>query len=241
MIIGVSGRKQSGKSTVGNLIYSFFMSQLDVSEKIFLSESGEIIVSDLYGEKSYEGIFDPYNTSSTDFLIAKCFEALSKSVKIYSFADALKKDICINILGLEYRQCYGTDDEKNEITHLIWEGKNISAREAMQFIGTDIFRTMYNNVWVEATLKKIMKEGVPLAIITDCRFPNEVESIKSNGGKVIRLTRDPFHSDHISESILDKENYDWSNFDYVIDNNNNSLYEQSVLIKKTIEEILQLS
>ena len=240
MIIGVSGRKQSGKSTVGNLIYSFFMSQLDIAEKIFLSESGEIIISDLYGEKNYEGIFDPYNTVSTDFLIARCFETMNKSIKIYNFADALKKDICINILGLEYKQCYGTDDDKNETTHLQWDGKNISAREAMQFVGTDIFRTMYNNVWVDATLKKITREAVPLAIITDCRFPNEVEAIKSNGGKVIRLTRDPFHSDHISESILDKENYDWSNFDYVVDNGESSLYEQSVLIKQIIEEIVQL-
>jgi hypothetical protein len=241
MIIGVSGRKQSGKSTVGNLIYSFFMSQLDVAEKIFLSESGEIIISDLYGDKVYGGIFDPHNTLSNDFMIIKCFDTLNKSIKIYNFADTLKKDICINILGLDYKQCYGSDEDKNQTTHIRWENKNLSAREVMQFIGTDIFRSMYTNVWVDATLKKIVRESVPVAVVTDCRFPNEVEAIKSNGGKVIRLTRDPFHSDHISESILDKDNYDWSNFDYVIDNSEYSLYEQSTHIKKIIEEILKLS
>jgi hypothetical protein len=241
MIIGVSGRKQSGKSTVGNLVYSFFMSQLDMSEKIFLSESGEIIITDLYGEKAYEGIFDPHNTASNDFLMSKAFTSLNKSIKIYNFADTLKKDICINILGLDYNQCYGSDEEKNQKTHLVLDNKNLSAREVMQFIGTDIFRSMYTNVWVDATLKKIIKEDIPVAIVTDCRFPNEVEAIKENGGKVIRLTRDPFHSDHISESILDKENYDWSNFDYVVDNIEYSLYEQSTHIKQIIEEILQLS
>jgi hypothetical protein len=241
MIIGVSGRKQSGKSTVGNLIYSFFMSQLDIAEKIFLSESGEIIVSDLYGEKEYEGIFDPHNTLSNDFIMSRCFDTLNKSIKIYNFADTLKKDICINILGLDYKQCYGSDEDKNQTTHLKWENKNLSAREVMQFIGTDIFRSMHMNVWVDSTLKKIVRENVPVSIVTDCRFPNEIEAIKSNGGKVIRLTRDPFHSDHISESILDKDKYDWSNFDYVIDNSEYSLYEQSAHIKKIIEEILKLS
>jgi hypothetical protein len=240
MIIGISGRKQSGKSTVGNLIYSLFLSQADVSEKIFLSESGEIIVSDLYGQQTYEGILDPHQKPSNDIVLNKLFEDMNKSIKIYNFADALKQDICINILGLDYNQCYGTDEEKNEPTHLVWENKNLTAREVMQFVGTDIFRKMYENVWVDSTLRKIKSEDVPLSIITDCRFPNEVAAIKDNGGKIIRLSRDPFHSDHISESILDKENYDWSNFDYIIDNSEHSLYDQSVAIKKIIEEIVQL-
>lgn len=240
MIVGISGRKQSGKSTAGNLIYSLFLAQADVSEKIFLSESGEIIVSDLYGQQTYEGILNPHQKRTNDIVLNKLFEDMNKSIKIYNFADALKQDICINILGLSYNQCYGTDEEKNEPTHLIWENKNLTAREAMQFVGTDIFRKMYENVWVDSTLKKIKSENIPLSVITDCRFPNEVAAIKNNGGKVIRLTRDPFHSDHISESILDRENYDWSNFDYIVDNAENSLYDQSTAIKTIIEEILQL-
>ena len=240
MIVGISGRKQSGKSTVGNLIYSLYMAQSDICEKIFLSETGEIIVSDLYGEKSYEGIFNAHQKPTHDILLNKLYDNMKKSVKIYNFADSLKQDICIDILGLEYNQCYGTDDEKNQPTHLVWDNKNLTAREAMQFIGTDIFRKMYENVWVDTTLRKIMLENVPLAIITDCRFPNEVNAIKENGGRIIRLTRDPHHSDHISESILDQNNYDWSNFDYIVDNAEYSLYDQSVAIKKIIEEILQL-
>lgn len=42
--------------------------------------------------KYYNGAVDPFNNG-----------------KIYNFADTLKQDICINLLGLTYDQCYGDD------------------------------------------------------------------------------------------------------------------------------------
>jgi hypothetical protein len=45
---------------------------------------------------------------------------LEPFVKIYSFADALKW-VCMDVLGLSYRQCHGTDEDKNSSTHLKWE------------------------------------------------------------------------------------------------------------------------
>ncbi len=140
------------------------------------------------------------------------------SYRIYSFADPLKQDICMNILGLTYDQCYGSDDDKNTMTDLSWEGKRLTAREAMEIIGTKIFRALKTNVWVEASINKIRKDDLDLAIIADCRFPNEVEAIANANGYNIRLTLDPFHSESLSESALDKSVYDWSNFDCIIDN-----------------------
>ena len=61
---------------------------------------------------------------------------LNMSCKIYSFADPLKQDICINILGLTYDQCYGSDDDKNTMTDLWWDGVQLTAREAIEIIGT---------------------------------------------------------------------------------------------------------
>lgn len=138
--------------------------------------------------------------------------------KIYNFADTLKQDICINILGMTHEQCYGTDDQKNTITDMIWDEKNLTAREVMQFIGTDIFRKMKMNVWADATINRIKNESPDLAIIADCRFPNEVKVVKESGGLVIRLVRNPFNSDHSSETALDINNFDYSNFDTVIMN-----------------------
>ena len=151
----------------------------------------------------------------------------SHSCKIYNFADPLKKDICMNILGLSHEQCYGSDLDKNTLTHIQWGGHYLTAREVMQVVGTDILRTMYNNVWVNATINKIMREHLDLAIIADCRFPNEVESIKSAGGLVIKLNRNPHNSDHASEIALDANNYPQSNFDLVLNNNIMTIDEQN--------------
>lgn len=141
------------------------------------------------------------------------------AAKIYNFADPLKNSICIDILGLSYDQCYGTDDNKNELTNNYWEGKQLTAREVMQFVGTDVFRKMQTNVWVDATLNQINKEKPELAIIADCRFPNEVEAVKNAGGIVIKLMRNPFNSDHDSEIALDPDKFDQKKFDFVVFNN----------------------
>ena len=152
---------------------------------------------------------------------------LNMSCKIYSFADPLKQDICINILGLTYDQCYGSDDDKNTMTDLWWDGVQLTAREAMEIIGTKIFRVLKTNVWADATINKIKKENVDLAIISDCRFPNEVESVKNSGGINIRLDLDPFHSNSISENSLDQDVYDWSNFDIIIKNSKMTIEEKN--------------
>jgi hypothetical protein len=150
--------------------------------------------------------------------------------KIYNFADPLKKDICMNILGLTYDQCYGDDVSKNQFTEVFWEGNRLTAREVMQFVGTDIFRKMKQEVWAEATIKKIQKEKPKLAIIADCRFPNEVEAIRNVGGLVIKLTRNPYNSQHSSETALDDINYSARNFDFIVNNKNMTITEQNQCI-----------
>lgn len=152
------------------------------------------------------------------------------SVKIYNFADPLKQDICMNILGLTKEQCYGTDDQKNELVNCYWDNKQLSAREVMQIVGTDMFRNMQKNVWSEATIRKILRDKPTLALIADCRFPNEVDAVKACDGVVIKLNRNPYNSDHASEVALDENLYDQSNFDLVINNQTLSVNEQNKLI-----------
>jgi hypothetical protein len=240
MIIGFSGKKQSGKSTSSNFIISLFIAQLEIAEKVSINPNGQIVVSDLLNDRNYAGIFDLSNINRNDFILNKVAEKLDKHIKVYSFADPLKKDICMNILGLTYEQCYGSDEEKNVLTDLTWDNKQLSGREAMEIIGTNIFRTLKNNVWVETTIKKIKQEKPSIAIIADCRFPNEADAIKRENGKVVRLTRNPFSSSAKAEVALDKENYDWSNFDYICDNEKMNIYDQCMDIQKFLQEILPL-
>lgn len=169
-------------------------------------------------------------TTCSEF-VANCYSGnLIGTPKIYNFADPLKQDICMNILGLTYDQCYGNDDYKNSYTECYWEGNRLTAREVMQFVGTDIFRKMKSDVWTSATINKIKLEKPDLAIIADCRFPNEVDAIKNAGGFVIKLTRNPHNSDHSSETALDPKNYDSNNFDLLINNEYMTITEQNKLV-----------
>ena len=149
--------------------------------------------------------------------------------KIYNFADPLKT-LCIDILGLGYNQCYGSDEDKNQLVNCYWDNKQLTAREVLQIVGTDMFRKMQNHVWSNATIRQILREQPSLAIIADCRFPNEVDAIKNVGGIVIKLTRNPYNSDHASEIALDPDRYYQSIFDFTIENGNTTIAEQNKAI-----------
>lgn len=169
-------------------------------------------------------------TSCSQYVANTFAGNLLGDTKIYNFADPLKNDICMNILGLTFEQCYGTDHQKNELVNCYWDNKQLTAREVMQFVGTDIFRKLQNNVWADATINKIKLENIKLALIADCRFPNEVNAVKKAGGIVIKLNRNPFNSDHDSETALDINKYDYSNFDLVIPNDQMTMNEQNSIV-----------
>lgn len=202
IIIGVCGKKQSGKSTLCKYI------------------SDKIVPSSL----------------------------------VYAFADTLK-ELCINILGLTKRQCYGSDEDKNSLTRYTWEklpkgirekygvetdvhtsrlvnlefGGQIyepaiireklpktgfmTAREIFQIVGTDIFREMFSeDIWIDATFRKIRgdPEQTPqFAFISDVRFKSEVKSIIENDGYIIHLTQKVDKNDNHSSEV-DLDDFDFS-------------------------------
>jgi len=102
-------------------------------------------------------------------------------------------------------------------------------RDALQFIGTDLFRKQFNdNTWVDATMADYkgviisneLSEDIikfPDWFISDMRFPNEVKAIKDRDGLIIRVNRPSVVStdNHESETALDN----FKDFDLVITNN----------------------
>ena len=221
------------------------MLSLGIARNFKITNSGQIWVSDILGEELNAGIFDV--TSSDQSMVNFLKANLDHFAKLYSFADLLKKSVCMDILGLTKEQCYGTDEQKNTDTNIPWsslpfhdaktKNKKMTAREVMQVVGTDFFRAMYPNVWADATIRKIQENGPHIAIIADCRFPNEVEAVQNAGGKVVRLTRNSEDKDaHISETALDKENFDWNKFDVIIQNDNMSVGEQNKKLYDQLKE-----
>ena len=108
-----------------------------------------------------------------------------------------------------------------------WKEGPMTAREFMQFFGTDVCRKMFEPIWVKSCIKKIQQEQSQLAIIADVRFPNEAKAIEEAGGRVVRLTRQVFDDNHSSEVALD--NYPFTDF---IDNQVESIDTLMVKVSK---------
>ena len=215
-IIGISGRKQSGKNTVANYFTGYVLKQKDMIRDFDISNEGqlEIQTSNQQGDMGW-GIFDV--TRKDDDFISYADKELWPYTKLYHFADCLKH-LSVSLFDLEPRQVYGTDEDKNSMTPY-----GQTAREFLQYFGTDVMRKIKDSIWVDYTLRCVKEENSEVAIIPDVRFPNEVKAIKEANGIVIRLDRDVYSSDHMCESALDQENFDWKNFDYIIHNNNLTL------------------
>jgi hypothetical protein len=70
--------------------------------------------------------------------------------------------------------------------------KNFTPRWALQHVGTDVMRDHFHpDVWIASTERKIQQywdQGLTV-VVSDCRFPNELASIKDLGGRVIQISR----------------------------------------------------
>lgn len=107
-----------------------------------------------------------------------------------------------------------------------WKLVEMTPRLLMQLVGTECGREiLHPNIWVNALMSeygdRIFSEDegdwiYPNWLITDVRFPNEAKAIKEREGLLIRVERNTENNDnHPSETALD----DYKEFDYVIDNN----------------------
>lgn len=227
VIIGIAGKKQSGKNTSANFFHGKILKKINAIQDFKITDFGQLIVqtSNMSGEVGW-GEFD-VTRKDNDF-VQYAEENMWPYVKLYNFADTLKW-MCMELFNIPYQCVNGTDEQKNQVQeHLLWENmprteatiKNgpMTAREFMQLLGTNIMRKIYQGIWVENTIKRIKREKSSLAIIADVRFPNEVEAILKNGGSVIKLNRNSDTSSHESEKALDPENFDQSKFAAIIDN-----------------------
>lgn len=110
--------------------------------------------------------------------------------------------------------------------------QQMTVRDLLQKLGTDAMRNgLHVNTWVNATFADYTDDKN--WIITDVRFPNEVEALKKRGGILMRIDRNSHNTvgtNHISETALDT----FFGWDYLVDNNSSleDLRNQSRLILK---------
>lgn len=68
-------------------------------------------------------------------------------------------------------------------------GRPVTPRWVLQYFGTDVLRMHFNtNIWIWSVEKQIstMNKNV---VITDCRFPNEINLLRELGGKIIWIRK----------------------------------------------------
>lgn len=95
-------------------------------------------------------------------------------------------------------------------------------RKFLQWVGTEWARTIDSDVWINIVKRNI--EAIPpdtAIIVTDVRFPNEADMLRSMGFTLVKINRDmdkrkdvPANTGHASETSM--ANYKW---DVVIENN----------------------
>jgi hypothetical protein len=152
-------------------------------------------------------------------------ELKNKKSLVIAFADYLKiSAICYE--NLEYYKVFGEKDEKT--------------RNKLQQLGTELGRDKYGeNIWCNIlynTMKMYNDRSIERFLITDVRFENEVNFIKSLGGKIIKiyapdrnllklrketdndLKKIEEFSNHRSESFI----RNFNDYDHILDNRINS-------------------
>jgi hypothetical protein len=68
---------------------------------------------------------------------------------------------------------------------------NLTPRWVLQYWGTEVCRKgFHDDIWI-ASLENKLRNSRDEIVISDCRFPNEIASIKNAGGKIVWVKRGP--------------------------------------------------
>lgn len=166
MIIGISGSANSGKDLLAKII-QYLTEGIDKSGVSYHEWNEET----LWGSKQF------------DWSIVKFADPLKECAAIMlgckkeDFEDRKFKE---NPLPIEWQDYF---NDKNPLT----------PRKVLTLFGTDFARkNLSENVWINAVFSKYKEINgkLPNWIISDVRFPNELNRIKSNNGFIIKIERD---------------------------------------------------
>lgn len=128
------------------------------------------------------------------------------SFHVTHFAYELKR-LCQVVFGLTEAQVYDQDLKEVPLPEPIEMDKYLtrmgeetglhirhackfakSPREVMQYFGTEYVRKTQDNYWLDCVLKVVAEKG-DFVLVPDTRYQNEVDALRSIGGKVIKVKR----------------------------------------------------
>jgi hypothetical protein len=114
-----------------------------------------------------------------------------------SFANSLK-DAVAQVFGWDRTMLEGRTKQAREWREQVdpwWAERlnmpHLTPRWVLQYWGTEVCRrAFHDDIWI-ASLENKLRNSKDDVVISDCRFPNEIKSIKDAGGIVIRVVRGP--------------------------------------------------
>jgi hypothetical protein len=114
-----------------------------------------------------------------------------------SFAGTLK-DAVAAVFGWDREMLEGRTKEARQLREQVdtwWaerlEMPHLTPRWVLQYWGTEVCRQgFHDSIWI-ASLENKLRNKTGNTVITDCRFPNEVDIIRKQGGKVVWVSRGP--------------------------------------------------
>jgi len=159
--------------------------------------------------------------------------------KLMAFADPIKEMIRIAYPEIPRKWLFGPSKFRaNVIPGAFYKGEPLTVRQLLINLGNDFGRANKPDIWLrnfDARLNKHTAKNIGTIIVTDCRFRNEFDHLKSLGFYQIRLFRDA----HLKIDDVSETNQDGiadSEFDYVL-NNNGTLKDLENEVKKIVSQL----
>lgn len=112
-----------------------------------------------------------------------------------SFASTLK-DAVAAVFGWDRTLLEGRTKEAREWREQVdpWWAERLSMptltpRWILQYWGTEVCRkAFHDDIWI-ASLENKIRNSKDSVVISDCRFPNEIQAIRNAGGKIVWVRR----------------------------------------------------
>ena len=182
MIIGITGKAQSGKDTACRIVQLINTVDYD------------------YACSEGEGEEEKYILDNLDNILP-----ITYMWEKHAFADKLK-ECASTILGVP-RFMFESGEFKESFTSLPLsnkEGEPMTNREFLQYFGTEVGRSIDKDLWIKALMYSYGHNNKNHWIIPDVRFPNEADAIRNAGGVLWKIEREGSGAgNHISEKLID--------------------------------------
>ena len=112
-----------------------------------------------------------------------------------SFANSLK-DAVAQVFGWDRTMLEGRTKQAREWREQVdpwWAERlnmpHLTPRWVLQYWGTEVCRrAFHDDIWI-ASLENKLRNSKDNIVISDCRFPNEIKSIKAAGGLIVCVER----------------------------------------------------